>query len=77
MSSVRSVKLFINSIVYLLMAILGLVASIRGSDIDLLTVDKAIAAFAFLALTINIVTFIVNVCKSESYREYQINKRNN
>ena len=77
MSSIRSIKLFFNCIFYVLIAILGLIAAVRGSDVDLMSFDRTIVAFAMLGVIINIVTFIVSVCKSEAFRQYQIDKRNN
>jgi hypothetical protein len=74
--SIRTVKLLLLAMTYVLISILLLVTATLQQTINLKSMDIVIVALVCLALVINLITFIVNVRYSEAYREYLVNKNN-
>jgi hypothetical protein len=75
--AVRIIKLFLLAFIYIVIALVGLLAATgyRGG-VDFKTIDAMIIIFVLAGLTITLVCFILNVYKSEAYREYQIARKN-
>lgn len=69
------VKLFLLSVIYIALAAAGLVAAGSTSE-SIKNIDGAMVGLVCLGLGVNLVGFIVNVYKSEAYREYLIVKKN-
>jgi len=70
------IKLFILSLAYILISLIGLAISAGYTSTDLKTVDNVVVSIVLVAIVFNLIMFVVNVYKSEAYREYQINKKN-
>ena len=62
------IKLFILSLTYILLSLIGLAMSAGYSTIDLKTLDVVMVIIVLLAVGFNMVMFVVNVYKSEAYR---------
>ena len=61
-------KLMMLALIYVIIAGLGLAAAV--SSVNLIMLDIILVVLVCLALLINLICFIVNVLKSEAYREY-------
>ena len=74
--AVRMIKLFVLALIYIFIAILGLVASAGYNSIDLKSLDGVIVTFVCIGMLWNFICLLVNVYKSEAFREYLIAKKN-
>ena len=66
--AIRTMKLMMLALIYVIIAALGLAAAV--SSVNLIMLDIILVVLVCLALLINLICFIVNVLKSEAYREY-------
>jgi hypothetical protein len=69
------VKLFLLSLIYIAMTVGGLVAAQSTSE-TIKNVDGVMVVMVCAGLTANLIGFILNVFKSEAYREYLVSKKN-
>lgn len=69
-------KLLAFSILYLILSIIGVVLSVSAPTDALPSFDVAIVTLVICGMVLNIVSLLVGVYKSEAYREYLINKKN-
>ncbi len=69
-------KLFLLSLSYIALSVLGYIAASKSSSVNLKNIDVISIGFVCFALLLNLIGFIVNVYKSEAYRDYQISKKN-
>jgi hypothetical protein len=76
LKSLRNLKLLSFSILYILLSILSLVISLNYNSLNLVKFDTAIVTLVILGILLNIVSFVVSAFRSEAYREYKINKKN-
>ena len=74
----RTIKLILFSIILIVMSIFGMVSSVKidqqnsNSELDIFYFEVIIIALAYLGCLINIIFIIVEVCKSEDYKDYII-----
>ena len=64
------------ALIYLILSLIGLAMSVGYTSVGLKNVDAAVVSILCVAVAFTLIMFVVNVYKSEAYREYQINKRN-
>jgi hypothetical protein len=76
LKSLRNVKLIVFSIIYVLLSILALFSSVNAQTADLVKIDIVIVSLVMAAVIFNIVALVAGVIKSEAYREYLINRKN-
>ena len=74
--AIRMIKLFILSFTYIVISLLGMICAVGYDSINLRSVDGVIVTIVCVAMLFNFVCFLVNVLKSEAYREYQVAKKN-
>lgn len=74
--SLRNIKLLFLSVIYVILSALGLACSVNPQNIDLLQIDIVIVSFVGCAMVFNIAILIGGVLKSEAFREYLINRKN-
>lgn len=74
--AIRMGKLLVLSLMYILISLVGLVSASAEDSVNLRYIDIAIIILVCLTLIINLVSFILNVYKSEAYKEYQVAKKN-
>ena len=65
--AIRTIKVIIFAVLYVMIAALGL-AGATMSSINLIVLDIILVVLVCVALSVNLVCFIVNVLKSEAYR---------
>ena len=70
------IKLFVLALIYIFIAILGLVASAGYNSINLKSLDGVIVTFVCVGMLWNFICLLINVYKSEAFREYLIAKKN-
>lgn len=69
-------KLLLLSMMYILIGLVGLISASIPESVNLRNMDIAVIILVCLTLAINLVCFIINVYKSEAYKEYQVAKKN-
>ena len=62
------IKLFVLSLIYILISLLGMVAAVSYNNVNLRIIDGVLVSFVGAAMIFNFVLFLVNVFKSEAYR---------
>ena len=62
------IKLFVLSLIYILVSLLGMVAAVSYNNVNLRIIDGVLVSFVGAAMIFNFVLFLVNVFKSEAYR---------
>ena len=75
LKSFRNVKLLSLALLYFIISVLSLGISANSSS-DLMKIDMTIVALVTAGMIFNVVALIAGVLRSEAFREYQINRKN-
>lgn len=75
LKSFRNIKLLVFSLLYFIISAISLGISSNSSG-DLVKIDMAIVALVLAGMLFNVFALIAGVLRSEAYREYQINRKN-
>lgn len=62
------IKLLVLSLIYIFIALLGMISAVGANSVNLRMIDGVIVASVGAAMIFNFVCLLVNVYKSEAYR---------